>query len=1340
MDIPFQSEEIFGKCNHPTVMKQLLLIAALTGFASSLHAQVSLGDAVDNTNLVWTSGGNAAWIRQTAVTHDGVDAAQSGAIFDYQESWLQTTVTGPGTLTFWWRVSSEEDFDYLRFHIDGILQHEISGEVPWQQRSYNIAAGNHVLRWRYVKDPNTLVGQDRGWVDQVTFTTSTGAPVIVAQPVNQVVWEGANVSIPAIALGAPPLVQQWYFNETNAVDGATNATLVISNALPAQAGAYRLEVSNGLGAVTSTVARLTLTNNGPVTRILLFVDSPVPSPFEAALAGLALNFEQFFFEFDLNAAVTGANPATTLVIVDVPQNNYAFNSLPGFVGGGGRVLLEGNTLIANLSLATALRCAVDVRLESPQRVYDWRGSPLFTGLSSSLNFVEIGLQEDVQRLHALPGGHAVAGFTPAATPGVAAVIVGNNGRTLVNGFWMGGGNPGADAVRLAQNEILFLTGPVSATAPVIRIPPRSQTRVVGSAVTLDVVAWGALPLSYRWFFNETDALASGSGASFTLPSVQLADSGQYSVVVSNVYGAVTSSPVSLVVVTNPPIQTILVFIDGDAVFPSALERALNNRGLAYQRFTDVAGFNAAVAAADPLSTAVVIDATQFNYSFDPLPAFIGAGGKALLQYWGIANAGPLASAFQASVTPAEILTSPMPLHNWGGSSFFDGLSSPLTLIKLFNVEGARLQPTGNAQSVAGFVPTRTANQAAVIVGNSGRTILHGFLLEEGPSFEEAARFAQNELDFLIQPLPAEPPRFTTVPQGLTIITGGTGVLRVQAGGSLPLSYQWRKDGAAIDGATNSSLRLTNVQFEDIGGYEVVISNAHGEITSNPATVAVADVAPIAFIVLLVDAESPVPSPYPAALSALGLPFQQVGDEASLEAALASVSPEDTLVVADAAWSYHYFDSMADWARAGGRAILQYWNLQPGSRLAEAFQVSVGSSVTFASAIYDWGNSSLFNGVPTPMPFVDLFIVDGQLLQPFGGAQALAGFVTSPTSNQAAVVWGNLGRTFVNGIALEGASRTADAVRLLRNEIDLLDLRPPSIIAQPTNQVATLGSPVTLRVTASGLPPLFYQWHLGSAAIAGATNATYTIASVQSNHLGAYTVVINNQYGAVTSQMARLDVAIRPVVVRAPISQSVVVGGSVTFSVEITGNPPPFNYEWRKTGGTLFTNRFDSNERISFFTLTNVDAGLAGNYRVVIRNAAAPSGVSPSPFTLTILADGDGDGLPDVWEAAYISCADPAVDCDNDGLTSLEEYLAGTDPTNAASVLRIDHIVAGNSASLEFQALSNKTYSVQYTDGLGSAAWSKLADVVARPTNGTVIVSDPGAAPHRSYRLVTPRQP
>ncbi len=141
------------------------------------------GQILNAPNLSWSTWGNAQWFSETTITHDGVSAAQSGHITDSQESWLGTTVLGPGKLTFWWRASSEPNFDFLQFYINNNFQtNALSGEVNWQLQTFNVPAGINALRWRYVKDQDTSVGSDAGWLDEVNFSPGvwlelTGPPV-----------------------------------------------------------------------------------------------------------------------------------------------------------------------------------------------------------------------------------------------------------------------------------------------------------------------------------------------------------------------------------------------------------------------------------------------------------------------------------------------------------------------------------------------------------------------------------------------------------------------------------------------------------------------------------------------------------------------------------------------------------------------------------------------------------------------------------------------------------------------------------------------------------------------------------------------------------------------------------------------------------------------------------------------------------------------------------------------------------------------------------------------------------------------------------------------------------
>jgi hypothetical protein len=158
------------------VVAALSLFAADSGYGQGL----SLSEAIDQPELEVTSGGNAPWIGTTFTSFDGVDAAQSGSILHNQESWMQITLIGPGTLSYWWRVSSEPDGDFLEFHLNDVLQSgRISGNLAaWQQKTYILPAGSHTARWRYVRNGSVTMHSNTAWVDQVVFVAGTPPPAI----------------------------------------------------------------------------------------------------------------------------------------------------------------------------------------------------------------------------------------------------------------------------------------------------------------------------------------------------------------------------------------------------------------------------------------------------------------------------------------------------------------------------------------------------------------------------------------------------------------------------------------------------------------------------------------------------------------------------------------------------------------------------------------------------------------------------------------------------------------------------------------------------------------------------------------------------------------------------------------------------------------------------------------------------------------------------------------------------------------------------------------------------------------------------------------------------------
>jgi hypothetical protein len=312
------------------------------------------------------------------------------------------------------------------------------------------------------------------------------------------------------------------------------------------------------------------------------------------------------------------------------------------------------------------------------------------------------------------------------------------------------------------------------------------------------------------------------------------------------------------------------------------------------------------------------------------------------------------------------------------------------------------------------------------------------------------------------------------------------------------------------------------------------------------------------------------------------------------------------------------------------------------------------------------------------------------------------------------------------------------------------LVPANILAQPTNRFVKIrpdtgAAPqtnVTFVIVATSTTPLRYQWRFNGAAIPGATNTSFTVTNVQLHHEGVYDAALTDGAGTIFSAPAYLQPLITPVVVRQPAGQNVVAAGPVTLSVAVSGHPRPFTYEWRRGSVNVFTNVTPATN--SFYTFTAPNAATSLVYRVVVKNLASLiPGVVSGTALINVLLDNDGDGLPDAWESAHglatNNLADAALDADGDGLANWQEYIAGTDPTNALSYLKIDSLALHGGATLTFGVVSNKTYSVQYTDEM-SGPWSTLADLAARTNNAVETVFDPGHTNRRAYRLLTPRQP
>ena len=250
---------------------------------------------------------------------------------------------------------------------------------------------------------------------------------------------------------------------------------------------------------------------------------------------------------------------------------------------------------------------------------------------------------------------------------------------------------------------------------------------------------------------------------------------------------------------------------------------------------------------------------------------------------------------------------------------------------------------------------------------------------------------------------------------------------------------------------------------------------------------------------------------------------------------------------------------------------------------------------------------------------------------------------------------------------------------------------PSILTPPQNQMADVGSIVDFVISAAGNPPLGYQWFFnGTNSLSGRTNDVLEFTIVQPDQAGAYTVVVTNAFGAVTSAPAMLSVtASPPVILSAPSSQTAAMGSTVDFVVSADGAPPPA-CQWFFNGTNALGGATNA-----VLELVHVQPAQAGAYTVVITNAAGA--VTSPPAVLTVL--------------------DPAI------VTQPANQLAMLGATASFSV------VAAGTAPLGFQWFKD---SAQLNDGGNTSgaqtAALTLAAVSSRDAGGyCVVISNPSGS-------------
>ncbi len=448
----------------------------------------------------------------------------------------------------------------------------------------------------------------------------------------------------------------------------------------------------------------------------------------------------------------------------------------------------------------------------------------------------------------------------------------------------------------------------------------------------------------------------------------------------------------------------------------------------------------------------------------------------------------------------------------------------------------------------------------------------------------------------------------TQPMGLTVFVGDPAAFNVVATGAPPITYQWRKDGLDIPGATADTLVINPTTLADSGTYDVVVTSGCGTVTSDPAILVVRAVPIVTINEMRVDQPSTDNDEYfelhgASGESLSGLTYVVIGDTSNppdqcgiIEAI---VNLTGTTIPGDG-----YFLCVEDTFTMGG-----------GLASADLILSGAGNGLNFENA--DNVTHLLVRGF-TGSNGQNLDTNDDGVLDvtPWSGVLDQVSLV-GPAAGDC---------TYAATVGPDGNFSPGHVYRC-PNGIGAWNVGPfdfnvggrdtpgspnpgPVIVTHPTSVAACAGSSATFTVVGAG-GTLTYQWRKFGSDIPGATGASFTINPVTAGDAGDYDVVVSNGCSSVTSNTASLTLASNTMILAQPQSLCVFEGASATFSVSATG-APPLSYQWRKDGSDIPAATGSSH------TINPVTLGDAGSYDVIVTSGCGPATSDPATLNVKIV--------------------------------------------------------------------------------------------------------------------------
>lgn len=766
-----------------------------------------LGIALDTTNLTWTTGGDVNWFRQTTNTYDGVDAAASGTITHSQNTWIETMVTVPdcqiANVSFWWQVSSESNFDFLEFSIDGVLQSgRISGEVSWQQKTYTLASGAHTLKWQYLKDSSVNSGADQGWVDQVQVAFGP-APLTFVGATNRVIE----------ASGPDGAVATFSVTATNACE--PNATVYCT---PASGNLFPLG--------TNTVdceAFYVVTNTASFTVIVRDTTPPILTcPEDIILTAVP---------GQCGALVTFIAPSATDTVDPTPVVTCPL--LPGTELPVGRtnILCTATDASGNTSSSTFTVSVYPTRVAPAGEIWTPHYSPQ--------NWDSVASSADGTRLVGVCMPGPICRSTDAGTNWMSSppfiipyanwscVASSSDGIRLVAGV----GGPLPDEPGKLYTSVNaggnFLAGTSPNTNWMSVASSADGTRLVAvSGGLADGLIYTSTDGGTNWMATSAPAAhwwsVASSADGFKLVAVEQGGRIHTTTDGGTNWSACESNRNWVAVASSADGLKLVAVEQGGRIHTTT------NGGIHWAACETNRNWVAVASSADGLKLVAAEQGGQLYTSINAGTNWLACESN---RNWSCVASSADGTKLVAAEQGGLIYTSVGPIIPLTNAPAILGATNQVIEAAIFDGAVATFSVTANNVCQPSVPVTCTPP--------SGSTFPLGTNIVTCVAVD--AFGVTNTATFTVEVRDVRPPAIVTQPASLEVRPGTNVTFCVMATGAAPLSYQWRKDGtnlidaAKITGVTNRCLTIANVVEGDSGVYSVTLTNAYGATNSPDAT-------------------------------------------------------------------------------------------------------------------------------------------------------------------------------------------------------------------------------------------------------------------------------------------------------------------------------------------------------------------------------------------------------------------------------------------------------------------------------------------------------------------------